>query len=560
MIDDNCVVSYVLGDLSADRARELERQAASDADLAAEIALIRAYCADGSEPMAIHRAPRRALIKQALAVAASTAAVTLTGGVLTGSSFGATKRKQLEDKLGTAQREREQAEAALRLLAAEGYLTPARFTDAAGSGGIVIQGNNILLCSGIVARKRVARLIVHLSNSALPIEITPAEMKPLPAAGDWVTFAKSLTCELNGEELDVKLVAELTDETRRLREDAGLDQPGTLTISRSFIATPLGLVVHPGTRLPVLGIRANQEIIDLAPSFDVTPIRSGHLAAFLLASAGEHYMVAVPRPIATGTPTILSLRLPFRLSEGTHQLVLGLAPSSTAWPSESYGAETPMRVDRLPDSDGAIAYSAVPLAAIDPERRLAQWVLRQGGKVKLHSPDGQRLMEEFSDAKQLPVEKFHVQSIDLTNCPLPASALQANLVGAGSLQGIFLSSTATDDATLGVIVRNHRGIVWLSLGSTKITDDGINGLADLQSLALLTLNDTRVTDRSVQALAGLRNLVELHLHDTAVSDESVRALEQGFPKLNTVRLDRTMVTSTGVEKLRTARPGLSVSY
>ena len=69
----------------------------------------------------------------------------------------------------------------------------------------------------------------------------------------------------------------------------------------------------------------------------------------------------------------------------------------------------------------------------------------------------------------------------------------------------------------------------LQLDNTRITDEGVKALGDLQQLTHLGLSGTYVTDEGIQHLHNLKNLTSITLGRTNVTIDGVAALKRALP-------------------------------
>lgn len=101
-------------------------------------------------------------------------------------------------------------------------------------------------------------------------------------------------------------------------------------------------------------------------------------------------------------------------------------------------------------------------------------------------------------------------------------------------------------------------VVWLNLGDTAITDEGVSRtVASLNALRRLRLDRTGITDKGVSSLANLHALEVLNLFGTKVGDGCLATIGR-LPSLETVYLWDTHVTTEGLDRLRSLRPNLNV--
>jgi hypothetical protein len=95
--------------------------------------------------------------------------------------------------------------------------------------------------------------------------------------------------------------------------------------------------------------------------------------------------------------------------------------------------------------------------------------------------------------------------------------------------------------------------------SPKITDAGLENLAELVDLRLLTLSDARITDAGLARLKGLHQLQSLFLYGTPITDAGLEHL-RGLTRLEHLSLDHTRVTDEGLKKLQQALPNCKIEH
>jgi serine/threonine-protein kinase len=81
----------------------------------------------------------------------------------------------------------------------------------------------------------------------------------------------------------------------------------------------------------------------------------------------------------------------------------------------------------------------------------------------------------------------------------------------------------------------------LNLASTRVGDEGLDGVGEARELIKLNLSNTRVTDAGIKKLTKLDRLEELDLSNTRISDESVKALMK-LKNLTLLHLAKTDIT------------------
>jgi len=116
---------------------------------------------------------------------------------------------------------------------------------------------------------------------------------------------------------------------------------------------------------------------------------------------------------------------------------------------------------------------------------------------------------------------------------------------------------AADDGLVASLVPLAPVLLWLDLGGSAVTSEGLSALSGLTALERLDLSRTSIDDGGLVHLAGLRRLVVLNLHGAAVGDDGLERLA-GLPALRRVYLWQTAVTDAGVARLQARRPDLTV--
>jgi Leucine-rich repeat (LRR) protein len=88
----------------------------------------------------------------------------------------------------------------------------------------------------------------------------------------------------------------------------------------------------------------------------------------------------------------------------------------------------------------------------------------------------------------------------------------------------------------------------------------IEALAELQNLRRLKLGYLGISSGDLKELSKLRSLDKLGLEECSRIDDEAVAILAGWTSLKYVDLQATQVTPEGVEKLRSARPGMKILY
>src|SRR5215831_15823479 len=140
----------------------------------------------------------------------------------------------------------------------------------------------------------------------------------------------------------------------------------------------------------------------------------------------------------------------------------------------------------------AFLYMVVTAAGAEPpERRVAEWVIRNGGRVIL---DGSRA--PLRDISDLPPADLHISGVDLTNTTIEPGQLK-EISGLVGLRELYLP-----------------GPSWTPYSDSPLDANNalkyIGGLRDLQRLyfSLHFLPTYNVDDKGIALLAGLTELRE----------------------------------------------------
>ena len=211
------------------------------------------------------------------------------------------------------------------------------------------------------------------------------------------------------------------------------------------------------------------------------------------------------------------------------------------------------------------------------EREVAEWVIRQGGRVVL---EGSRT--PLRDLSELPSGELHITGVDLFNTIVEPKKLE-KLSGLTGLRELDLPAsmwTPFSDSPLDAndALKNLAGLknierLYFSLHflpTYNVQDKGLaylTGLTHLRELRLaqsqvvkpnlatfvhlqsLDLNDSTFTDEGMKGLEGLKELRRLYLRNTAVTDEGLKHLSS-LTQLEELDLYGVKVTESGLVSLR----------
>lgn len=132
-------------------------------------------------------------------------------------------------------------------------------------------------------------------------------------------------------------------------------------------------------------------------------------------------------------------------------------------------------------------------------------------------------------------------------------------VGSGTnfLSVNFINARLTADKDLELLLPLKDQLLWLDLGRTKITDEGIKTIGQLTNLMALNLEYTEIGDKGLQNLMSLKKLTSLNLVGTKSGDEGLKRLAE-LPELKRIFLYQTNVSGQGISELVTKLPNLSI--
>jgi serine/threonine protein kinase/Leucine-rich repeat (LRR) protein len=163
-------------------------------------------------------------------------------------------------------------------------------------------------------------------------------------------------------------------------------------------------------------------------------------------------------------------------------------------------------------------------ASMSPDRRAAEWVIAQGGSVRIQAtgeePDTARKLAE------LPAGDFRLLDVDLSRCQRAIDDGLTVLRGLSSLEALYLVETLVSDQ-----------------GLSNLVDEGRKPLTNLKRLYL---DQTQVTEAGLRHLSGSTALEGLLLSKTQIRNWSVL---QQFPKLASLSTNDTPAEATDLDAI-----------
>ena len=186
-----------------------------------------------------------------------------------------------------------------------------------------------------------------------------------------------------------------------------------------------------------------------------------------------------------------------------------------------------------------LLWSSALLAADSPERQVADWVIRQGGSVKL--VDRTDPIAKLSD---LPTGEVHIRGINLVGTLIEPTELKRfrNLANLRELElpgpiwnpgaGSKLDANEEFESLAGLTGLEKLTFSLHFLTNINVQDKGLAHLAKLTNLRELRLAQTKIQGSS---LAPFVNLRDLDLSYTPFDDRGMASLE-GMTQLSKLYL------------------------
>jgi len=121
-----------------------------------------------------------------------------------------------------------------------------------------------------------------------------------------------------------------------------------------------------------------------------------------------------------------------------------------------------------------------------------------------------------------------------------------------------MSAGSVNDDTLAAFAPVGADLQFLEMGTSAVTDAGMQHLASFPQLRVVFLTGATITDAGAATLAQLQHLELIDLKGTAITDATLERLA-GLPRLRWLRVEGTQVTSEGIRKITQALPALNVT-
>jgi serine/threonine protein kinase/uncharacterized membrane protein len=192
------------------------------------------------------------------------------------------------------------------------------------------------------------------------------------------------------------------------------------------------------------------------------------------------------------------------------------------------------------------------VAAIDPDRKAAEWVLSIGGLVRV---DGQE--RDIKAAADLPGGPFRLTSVVCSNNSKVSNAGLAHFKDCKGLMYLNLYGTQVSDTGLAHF-KDCKGLTQLNLGGTKVGDAGLAHFKDCNGLTHLWLHGTEVSDAGLAHFKDCKGLTTLDLSGTQVSDAGLAHFKD-CNSLTQLNLLVTQVSDAGLAHFKDCK-GLTFLY
>ena len=192
-----------------------------------------------------------------------------------------------------------------------------------------------------------------------------------------------------------------------------------------------------------------------------------------------------------------------------------------------------------------------PKAALDPDRKAAEYVLSIGGVVRVN--------DEVDDTRavgELPREAFRLTYASLSQNPKLRNAGLAAFDGCKNLKYLSLHETQAKDVGVAYF-KECKNLEILELGSTQISDAGLANFKGCKNLQRLGLNFARITEAGLAAFAGCKELKNISLFAVPVTDAGLGHFED-CTNLEHLELEGGPLTDAGLAHLQNCKKLVSL--
>ncbi|MCE9562537.1 MAG: protein kinase [Planctomycetes bacterium] len=163
---------------------------------------------------------------------------------------------------------------------------------------------------------------------------------------------------------------------------------------------------------------------------------------------------------------------------------------------------------------------------LDPERRIAEYVISIGGTVKLNDQDS-----PYKATADLPKEPFRVTVVNLDGSKQVTDVGLAIIKDCQALKELHLAQTPITDVGLAFF-EGCTTLTLLDLHETNTGDAGMANFSKCNNFSRLFLSSTKIGDKTLKQLLNTTALAELDLATTQVTPAGVKLVRERFPKAN----------------------------
>lgn len=169
------------------------------------------------------------------------------------------------------------------------------------------------------------------------------------------------------------------------------------------------------------------------------------------------------------------------------------------------------------------------------------------------SPDGATVMGAMEPViKVAPGNPQAIEAIQKVNLLVLPLANGQNLIEVSAV-----NKPGLNDEQVGLLKPLSEQIIWLKVGSTKITDKALKDISGLKNLRKLHLENTAITDAGLEALTDMPHLTYINLVGTKVTDNGLRKIA-GLKGLKNVFVWQSAITEKGIQEIRKTHPHLEI--
>jgi serine/threonine protein kinase len=152
-----------------------------------------------------------------------------------------------------------------------------------------------------------------------------------------------------------------------------------------------------------------------------------------------------------------------------------------------------------------------------------------------------------------------LETLVIQNCPITDRGLaRARLNTKARLASLVLNGTLVAGNSLAQLAGSQALVVLVLGDNPQLQDASLAHIGSMRALTVLDLHSTPITDDGLAHLKRLGELTTLLLHFTKIEGSGLVQVEF-LPKLNLVSVVGTKVPPAAVEKLKRARPNLTVT-